>query len=102
MLLPRCWTVPLTGATAGVPVAAIMSTPRWDRPPERGYPHESMKDDGRTGHTNPPDDGGGGGGGGGGGAVGAGAAGGVGAAGGAVVDGAGAGGVVPGSPTGVA
>ena len=34
--MPRWLTLPLTEATTGVPRDAIMSTPRWLRPPERG------------------------------------------------------------------
>ena len=55
MALPRCSTRPLTGATVGVPDAAIMSTPSWARPPERGAPKLSTNETGPwTGHTMPP------------------------------------------------
>src|SRR5918995_6707944 len=51
--LPRCSTRPLTGATVGVPEAAIMSTPWWVRPPERAAPKLSTNDTAPcTGQTN--------------------------------------------------
>src|ERR687891_1293871 len=51
----RCSTWPLTGATVGVPDAAIMSTPWWYRPSPREAPHVSVNDTGPfTGHTMPP------------------------------------------------
>ena len=43
---------PAVTATSGVPLAAIMSTPSWVRPPERGAPQVSVKAWGpATGHT---------------------------------------------------
>ena len=55
MLLPRCDTVPLTGATVGVPIGESMSTPLWARPPERAAPQVSLKATGPcTGQTIPP------------------------------------------------
>src|SRR3546814_19847690 len=53
--LPRCDTVPLTGATVGVPRGESMSTPLWARPPERAAPQVLLKATGPcTGHTNEP------------------------------------------------
>src|SRR3546814_13836226 len=53
--LPRCDTVPLTGATVGVPRGESMSTPLWARPPERAAPQVLLKATGPcTGHTTEP------------------------------------------------
>src|ERR687892_479266 len=54
-LLVRCSTRPLTGATVGVPCAAIMSVPLWVRPPDRAAPQLSVKcTDPCTGHFQIP------------------------------------------------
>src|SRR3546814_19189290 len=51
--LPRCDTVPLTGATVGVPRGESMSTPLWARPQARAAPQVLRKATGPCpGHTN--------------------------------------------------
>ena len=55
MPFPRCDTVPLTGATVGVPMGDSMSTPLCARPPERDAPQVSLKATGPcTGQMIPP------------------------------------------------
>ena len=51
--LPRWLDVPPTGATTGVPCAAIMSTPWWRRPPERGVAPRVDEGDGALHRADP-------------------------------------------------